>query len=183
MLIQDLKTFKLPKNFRGRNAFIVQLWWLVQSILFRTSPQFLYGWRNFLLRLFGAKIGKKVIIRPTVKITYPWKLRIGNYSWIGDGVDLYTLGEIDIGNHVVISQRSYLCTGSHDYLQTDFSIYQKPIKIHDQVWIATDVFIAPGVIIEKGSVIGARSSVFENIPSNKICAGTPAKIIRERICE
>lgn len=183
MLIQDLKTFKLPKNFRGRNAFIVQLWWLVQSILFRTSPQFLYGWRNFLLRLFGAKIGKKVIIRPTVKITYPWKLRIGNYSWIGDGVDLYTLGEIDIGNHVVISQRSYLCSGSHDYLQTDFSIYQKPIKIHDQVWIATDVFIAPGVIIEKGSVIGARSSVFENIPSNKICAGTPAKIIRERICE
>ena len=183
MLIQDLKTFKLPKNFRGKNAFIVQLWWLVQSILFRTSPQFLYGWRNFLLRLFGAKIGKKVIIRPTVKITYPWKLRIGNYSWIGDGVDLYTLGEIDIGNHVVISQRSYLCTGSHDYLQTDFAIYQKPIKIHDQVWIATDVFIAPGVIIEKGSVIGARSSVFENIPSNKICAGTPAKIIRERICE
>ena len=183
MLIQDLKTFKLPKKFRGRNAFIVQLWWLVQSILFRTSPQFLYGWRNFLLRLFGAKIGKKVIIRPTVKITYPWKLRIGNYSWIGDGVDLYTLGEIDIGNHVVISQRSYLCTGSHDYLKTDFAIYQKPIKIHDQVWIATDVFIAPGVIIEKGSVIGARSSVFENIPSNKICAGAPAKIIRERIRE
>ena len=91
MLIQDLKSFKLPKNFRGRNAFIVQLWWLVQSILFRTSPQFLYGWRNFLLRLFGAKIGKKVIIRPSVKITYPLKLSIGNYSWIGDDVDLYTL--------------------------------------------------------------------------------------------
>jgi len=183
MLIQDLKSFKLPKNFRGRNAFIVQLWWLVQSILFRTSPQFLYGWRNFLLRLFGAKIGKKVIIRPSVKITYPWKLSIGNYSWIGDDVDLYTLGEIDIGNHVVISQRSYLCTGSHDYSQTDFPIYQKPIKIHDQVWIATDVFIAPGVIINEGSVIGVRSSVFQNIPSNKICIGTPAKILRDRIRE
>ena len=62
MLVQDLNTFKLPKNFRGRNAFIVQLWWLVHSILFKTSPQFLYGWRVFLLRLFGAKIGKKVII-------------------------------------------------------------------------------------------------------------------------
>jgi putative colanic acid biosynthesis acetyltransferase WcaF len=89
-------------------------------ILFRTSPQFLYGWRNFLLRLFGAKIGKKVIIRPSVKITYPWKLSIGDYSWIGDDVDLYTLGEIDIGNHVVISQRSYLCTGSHDYFKQIF---------------------------------------------------------------
>ena len=76
MLVQDLNTFKLPKNFRGRNAFTVQLWWLVHSILFKTSPQFLYGWRVFLLRLFGAKIGKKVIIRPSVKVTYPWKLSI-----------------------------------------------------------------------------------------------------------
>ena len=183
MQTQQLNKFKLPENFRGRNTFVVQLWWLIQSILFRTSPQFLYGWRIFLLRLFGAKIGKKVIIRPSVKITYPWKLTIGDYSWIGDDVNLYTLGEIDIGNNVVISQRSYLCTGSHDYLQTNFPIYQKPIKIHDQVWIATDVFIAPGVIIEEGSLIGARSSVFKNIPSNKICTGSPVKIIRVRILQ
>ena len=183
MPVQELNKFKLPNNFRGRNPFIVQLWWLVQYILFRTSPQFLYGWRVFLLRLFGAKIGKKVIIRPSVKITYPWKLSIGDFSWVGDDVDLYTLGNIEIGNNVVISQRSYLCTGSHEYMKADFPIYQKPIKIHDQVWIATDVFIAPGVIIEDGSVVGARSSVFNNIPSNKICAGSPAKIIRERILQ
>ena len=142
MNFQNLETFKLPPNFRGRNAFTVQLWWLVQSVLFKTSPQFLYGWRNFLLRLFGAKIGKKVIIRPSVKVTYPWKLSIGDFSWVGDDVDLYTLGNIEIGNNVVISQRSYLCTGSHDYLQGDFPIYQKPIKICDQVWIATDVFLS-----------------------------------------
>lgn len=183
MNYQKLNKFKLPKNFRGKNAFTVQLWWLVQAIFFKTSPQFLYGWRNFLLRLFGAKIGKKVIIRPSVTITYPWKLSIGDYSWVGDHVELYTLGNIHIGNHVVISQKSYLCTGSHDYLREDFSIFQKPIKICDQVWIATDVFIAPGVTIEEGSIISARSSVFKNIPSNKICAGTPAKIIRERISE
>ena len=146
-MYQELNTFKLPKKFRGKNAFIVQLWWLVQSFLFRTSPQFLYGWRKFLLRLFGAKIGKKVIIRPSVKITYPWKLTIGDYSWIGDDVDLYTLGEIDIGNNVVISQRSYLCTASHNYKKKNFPIYQKPIKICDEVWIATDVFIAPGITI------------------------------------
>ena len=120
MNFQNLETFKLPPNFRGRNAFTVQLWWLVQSVLFKTSPQFLYGWRNFLLRLFGAKIGKKVIIRPSVKVTYPWKLSIGDYSWIGDDVALYTLGNIEIGDNVVISQRSYLCTGSHNYLQEDF---------------------------------------------------------------
>src|SRR6056300_494828 len=109
MKVQELDKFKLPKNFRGRNPFIVQLWWLVQSLLFRTSPQFLYGYRRFLLRLFRAKIGKKVILRPTVKITYPWKISIGDYSWIGDDVDLYSLGEIEIGENVVISQKSYLC--------------------------------------------------------------------------
>ena len=95
MIKQDLSKFKLPQNFRGRNAFTVQLWWLVQGTFFRMSPQFMYGFRRFLLRLFGAKIGKKVIIRPSVKITYPWKLSIGDSSWIGDDVDLYTLGNIE----------------------------------------------------------------------------------------
>ena len=180
MNFQNLETFKLPKNFRGRNAFIVQLWWLVQSILFRTSPQFLYGWRNFLLRLFGAKIGKKVIIRPTVRITYPWKVSIGDYSWIGDDVVLYSLGEIEIGKNVVISQKSYICTASHDYLESDFPIFAKKNTIEDECWLATDVFVSPGITIGGGSVIGSRSSVYKDIPSNKVCVGNPAKIIRER---
>ncbi len=84
MQIQELNKSKLPKNFRGRNAFVVQLWWIVQSVFFKNSLQFMYGFRRFLLRLFGAKIGKKVIIRPSVKVTYPWRLSIGDYSWIGD---------------------------------------------------------------------------------------------------
>ena len=183
MIYQKLNTFQLPKNFRGRNPIIVQFWWLIQGTLFRMSPQFMYGFRRFLLRLFGAKIGKKVIIRPSVKITYPWKLSIGDYSWIGDQVDLYTLGNIIIGKNVVISQKSYLCTGSHDYLNEDFSIFQKPITIQDQVWVASDVFIAQGITIGEGSIVAARSSVFKDIPSNKICAGSPVKIIRERIRE
>ena len=181
MKVQELDKFKLPKNFRGRNAFIVQLWWLVQSLLFRTSPQFLYGYRRFLLRLFGAKIGKKVILRPTVKITYPWKISIGDYSWIGDDVDLYSLGEIEIGKNVVISQKAYLCTGSHDYKNSEFPIYAKKIKIEDECWIATDVFIAPGVNIKKGTLVGARSSVYSDLKSNKIYIGNPAKEIKDRV--
>ncbi|QOD59672.1 colanic acid biosynthesis acetyltransferase WcaF [Polaribacter haliotis] len=181
MQIQELNKFELPNNFRGKNAFIVQLWWLVQAIFFRTSPQFLYGYRRFLLRLFGAKIGKKVIIRPSVKITYPWKVSIGDYSWIGDDVVLYSLGEIEIGKNVVVSQKSYLCTGSHDYLSSNFPIYAKKIILEEQVWLATDVYIAPGVSIGKGSVIGARSSVYKNIPKGWICYGNPAKPIKKRI--
>ena len=123
--MQQLNNFKLPKNFRGRNALIVQIWWIVQATLFRCSPQIMYGFRRFLLRLFGAKIGKKVIIRPTVKITYPWKVSIGDYSWIGDEVVLYSLGEIEIKDNVVISQKSYICTGSHDYTNSDFPIFAK----------------------------------------------------------
>ena len=181
--MQKLNSFKLPNNFRGRNAFVVQLWWLVQSLFFKNSPQFLYGFRRFLLRLFGAKIGKKVIIRPTVRITYPWKVVIGDFSWIGDDVVLYSLGEIEIGENVVISQKSYLCAASHDYLKQDFPIFEKKISIEDQCWLATDVFIAPGITIGKGTVVGSRSSVYKDLPANKVCIGNPAKIIRERLSE
>ena len=106
MNYQNLDKFVMPKNFRGRGVITVQLWWLIQSSLFARSPQFAYKWRNFLLRMFGAKIGEGVIIRPNVRITYPWKLTIGDYAWVGDNAELYTLGEIYIGKHAVISQKS-----------------------------------------------------------------------------
>lgn len=161
---QRLDCFSLPPGFRGRPGWFVQLWWLVQALLFRRSPQVFYGWRRWLLRCFGARIGKGVLIRPTVQVTYPWKLSIGDYAWIGDEVVLYTLGEIKIGAHAVVSQRSYLCTGSHDYQRPTFDIYAKPIVIGEQAWLAADVFVAPGVEIGMGTVVGARSSVFKSLP-------------------
>lgn len=180
-MFQKLEEFKLPRKFRGKNPIFVQCWWLVQSSFFALSPQFAYKWRNFLLKSFGAKIGRGVIIRPSVKVTYPWRLTIGDNSWIGDNVELYTLGEIEIGNDVVISQRSYICTGSHEYQKETFDIYAKKITIEDQVWLATDVYIAPGLTVGKGAVIGARSSVFKNMPAEMICIGSPAKPVRHRL--
>lgn len=180
MSYQNLSTYKTPKGFRGRSKITVQLWWIVQATLFRCSPQFMYGWRRFLVRCFGARIGKKVIIRPSVKITYPWKLQIGDYSWVGDDVSLYTLGPITIGSHAVISQKVYLCTGTHDYNSSDFKILSQPISIEDKCWLATDVYVAPGVTIHKGTVVGARSSVYADLPSNKVCVGNPAKPIKDR---
>ena len=178
--MQTLNKFKLPKNFRGRSGLIVQLWWAVDFFLFKPSPQILYGWRRFLLRAFGANIGKGVIIRPSVTITYPWKVSIGDYSWIGDDVVLYSLGEISIGENAVVSQKSYLCTGSHDFKKEDFPIWSKKISIEDECWLATDVYVAPGVTIGKGTVVGARSSVFKDLPAGKVCVGSPAKVIRDR---
>lgn len=173
--IQKLDLFKLPKGFRGRPAWLVQLWWLIQVSLFAWSPQFMYAWRRFLLRLFGAKIGVGVLIRPSVSVTYPWKVSIGAHSWLGDDVVLYSLGQIEIGDDVVISQRSYLCTGSHDYTKPTFDIFAEKIRIASEVWIASDVYIFPGVTIERGAVVGARSSVFKNLPSNMVCYGNPAE--------
>lgn len=178
--MQRLDQHKIPKGFRGKSKLYVQLWWLVQATLINCSPQVLYGWRRFWLRLFGAQIGKKVLIRPSVKITYPWKVSIGDYSWIGDDVVLYSLGDIEIGSNTVISQKSYLCTGSHDYTKESFDIFAKKITIGDSCWLATDVFVAPGITIAAGAIVGARSSVFKNINANTINVGSPAKEIRER---
>ena len=179
--MQDLQGFSVPKGFRGGNAIKVQLWWAVQATLFAWSPQILYRWRAFLLRLFGARIGKGVVIRPSVQITYPWKLTIGDYAWVGDDAVLYTLGDITIGANAVVSQKCYLCTGSHDYMSKHFDITAEPIVIGEKAWLATDVFVAPGVPIGAGTVVGARSSVFKTLPATKICRGNPAQIVRARV--
>lgn len=179
-MYQNLKTFKVPQGFRGKSKFIIQLWWFVQGSLFRISPQFMYGWRILLLRLFGANIGDNVLIRPTVKILYPWKLTIGNYSWIGDDVTLYSMANINIGENCVVSQKSYLCTGSHDHTKNSFDIFAKPINIKDKVWVAADVFIAPGVTVGTGTVVGIRSTVNKDLPPKMVCHGNPAKAIKPR---
>lgn len=179
-MMQNLSRFSLPPNFRGRSALIVQGWWLVQASLFRWSPQFAYGFRAWLLRAFGAKVGKGVVIRPSVTVTYPWKVSIGDYAWIGDNAELYSLGEIEIGANAVISQRSYLCAADHDHTQVDFPIRSRKITIGAQAWLAADVFVAPGVTIGEGAVIGARSSVFKDMPAGMVCFGYPCVPVKKR---
>ncbi|RMH11621.1 MAG: colanic acid biosynthesis acetyltransferase WcaF [Gammaproteobacteria bacterium] len=177
---QHLDAFSFPAHLRGRPAWVVQLWLLVQSTLFALSPRFMYGWRRFLLRLFGAKVGNKVLIRPSVRVAYPWHLIFSEHAWIGDDVELYSIGNIRVGDHVVVSQRSYLCTATHDYTKRSFDTMVGDIEIGDGAWLATDVFVAPGVKIGRGCVIGARSSVFSDMPEGMICMGSPAKPVRSR---
>jgi putative colanic acid biosynthesis acetyltransferase WcaF len=177
---QNLSAFRLPAGFRGRSAWFVQLWWLVQATLFRHSPQFAYGFRAWLLRRFGAQVGVNTVIRPTVTVTYPWKVKIGDFAWIGDDVVLYSLGEIEIGADSVVSQRSYLCAGDHDYRDSTFPIRGRRIVVEAQSWIAADVFIAPGVVVGHGAVIGARSSVFHDMPSGMVSMGNPCRPLKPR---
>jgi putative colanic acid biosynthesis acetyltransferase WcaF len=178
--VQDLSRFVVPDDFRGRPGWFVQLWWIVQALLFQTSPQIFYGWRRFLLRCFGAKIGKGVIIRPSVRVTYPWKLSVGDYAWIGDHAELYNLATIYIGHCAVVSQGCYLCTGTHDYEDVTFAISAHPIEIKDEAWVAAHVFIKPGVTVGHGAVVGARSLVTRDVGDLAVVAGSPAKFIKFR---
>ncbi|GET42148.1 hormogonium polysaccharide biosynthesis acetyltransferase HpsU [Microseira wollei] len=171
----DLRKYDQSGYDRGRLGWYVLLWWFVQAIAFPLTPHQLHAPRCALLRLFGAKIGKGVVIRPTARFTYPWKVEIGDYSWIGDDVVFYSLDRIQIGKHCVISQKSYLCTGSHDASDPAFGLKVAPIAIGNGAWVATDCFIAPGVQIGANTVIGARSSVFRSLPAGQVCWGTPCR--------
>jgi putative colanic acid biosynthesis acetyltransferase WcaF len=177
----DLRQYDQSNFDRGRPGWYVLLWWLLQAIVFPLTPHSLHAPRCALLRLFGARIGKGVVIRPTARFTYPWKVDIGDYSWVGDDVVFYSLESIHVGQHCVISQKSYLCTGSHDMRSPTFQLVTKPIAIGNGAWVATNCFIGPGVQIGANAVIGARSSVFTSMPAGQICWGTPCRAHRPRL--
>lgn len=156
------------------------LWYWVQATLFRLSPRPMYRWRGWLLRLFGADIHSTARIRPTVRIEVPWHLSIGASSSVGDFAILYCLGTIRIGRNVTVSQYAHLCAGTHDFTRRDMPLLRPPIAIEDEAWIAADVFVGPEVTIGAGCVVGARSSVFADLPAWSICVGNPARRVRER---
>ena len=148
--------------------------------LFRYSPKPFHSWRSFLLRCFGAKVGRGVHVYPKVAIWAPWNLELADECGVANGATLYSQGTINIGKRVVISQGAHLCAGTHDYNQPGFPLITKPIQIGDFAWIAAESFIHPGITVGDGCVIGARSVVTMDMPAWMICAGHPCKPIKER---
>ena len=160
---------------------IIRLIWNVSSVLFfNYSPKPFHGWRSFILRSFGAKVGKGVHVYPKVKIWAPWNLELADECGIANGVILYSQGQIRIGKRAVISQGAHLVTGTHDYTISGFPLITKPITIYDHVWVAAEAFIHPGVTLGEGCIIGARSVVNKDMPEWMICTGHPCKPIKER---
>jgi putative colanic acid biosynthesis acetyltransferase WcaF len=156
------------------------LWMITSKLLFRTSFHNWYGWRRFLLRLFGAKIGQGVRIRPSAYIEIPWNVDIDDGAVVGDWAILYSLGKIRIGKRTVVSQYAHLCAGTHDHRFKDFPLVRPPITIGDDAWVAADAFVGPGVTIGSRSVVGARSNVFSDLPEDIVAVGSPAKPIKAR---
>jgi putative colanic acid biosynthesis acetyltransferase WcaF len=177
---QDLSWFQVPQGTRGRSAWFVQLWWLFDALFVRPTPQALYTWRRFAWRLFGAKVGRNVLIRPGVRVTFPWKVVIGDYCWIGDNATLYSVAEITIGEHSVISQEAYLCAGTHDHCEMSFPLIASPITVEPECWIAARAFVGPGVRVGRGAVVGACSLVLSDIHPATIVAGVPARAVGMR---
>ena len=171
----DLTTYDQSDYDRGRPGWYVLLWWLVQGVVFPLTPQPLYGVRRSVLRWFGAQVGRGVVVRPSARFTYPWKVSIGDHSWIGDGVTVYSLDRVTIGCHCVVSQDTYLCTGSHDIADPAFGLQVAPIAISNGAWVATACFIAPGVTVGANAVVGARSNVFADVAAGQVAWGSPCK--------
>ena len=157
-------------------------WNIVWICFFWPTPRgFFCGWRRFLLRLFGAKIGKGANILPSCKIWQPWKLNMGDYSCLSEDVDCYSVDNISIGEQAVVSQGAFLCCASHDITSPVMELTHKPIIIGAQSWVAARAFIGPGVIVGEGAVVGACSVVTKNVEPWTVVGGNPAKFIKKRI--
>jgi putative colanic acid biosynthesis acetyltransferase WcaF len=158
------------------------LWLFVQSTLFRWSPRPLHVWRAWLLRLFGADIPTptRVVVFPTVRVLFPWRLTLAPRSMIGPNVTLYNLAPIRLGYGANVSQNCHLCAGTHDFTRWDMPLVAKFIVVGDNAWLGADVFVGPGVTIGELSVVGARSVVVKDLPPRTVCAGSPCRPLRER---
>src|ERR1700730_16962870 len=177
---QDLTRFRPPGGYRGRPAWFVQLWWCFDALFVRPSPQVFYSWRRFALRMFGAKIGRNVLIRPGGRVIFPWKLEIRDHCGVGDDATLYNIAEITIGENSVVSQDAYLCTGTHDHCDASFPLVASPITVESECWIAARAFIGPGVRIGRGAVVGACSVLLSDVQPGTIVAGVPAHVVGTR---
>ena len=155
-------------------------WSAVQGTVFRFSPRIAHRWRNLLLRLFGAQLHPTARVYPRARVWGPWNLTMGPCATIADDVDCYCVDRITLGERAIVSQYSYLCGATHDFERRSRPLTPRPITIGREVWIAADVFVAPGVTIGDNTVVGARSSVFTDLPANKVCFGSPARPVRHR---
>jgi putative colanic acid biosynthesis acetyltransferase WcaF len=178
---------KLTRSFslqRARLTFSNKLarlvWGAVWGTLYRFSPKVCHGWRRFLLRCFGAKVGVGAHPCRTTKIWAPWNLTMEAHSCLADDVDCYSVAPIRIGAGATVSQYSYLCAASHDFRDPRMPLVVAPIVVEAYVWVAADVFVGPGVKIGEGSVVGARSTVVHDVAPWTVVAGSPVKVIGQR---
>ena len=177
----DLSIYDNSDFDRGAPRWKEAAWIFVRCLFFQNPLPWPSGLRVALLRAFGATIGDGVVMRANVNISFPWRLSIGDHVWIGEDVGILSLAQVTIESNVCISQRAYLCTGSHNFRREDFKLKVAPITVRAGSWIAAAAFIAPGVEIGSGAVVSAGSVVFESVPANAFARGNPAVVEKAEI--
>jgi putative colanic acid biosynthesis acetyltransferase WcaF len=156
--------------------------WYVCNILFFTNRWFPFSSaKKGILKLFGAKIGKGVVIKPHVNIKYPWKLRIGDYTWIGEGVWIDNLDMVSIGKNCCLSQGAFLLCGNHDYKKTSFDLILGEITLEDGAWIGAKSIVCPGVRVGSHAVLSVNSVATKDLLPYSVYSGNPATLVRERV--
>lgn len=167
--------------YKPGNSLRRLCWYLFNILVFKTSLFPFYRFKVFLLRLFGAKIGRQVLIKPLVNIKYPWFLTIGNNVWIGENVWIDNLTAVSIGNNVCLSQGCFLLTGNHDYTKPGFDLMVDPIVIEDGVWIGAGAVVCGGTVCRSHAILTVGSVAAGELQAMGIYRGNPAVKIKERI--
>jgi putative colanic acid biosynthesis acetyltransferase WcaF len=170
-------------SFSLGNRLARALWAVTWLLLFRTSLRPMHAWRVSLLRLFGARIGRHVHIHASCRVWAPWQLEIGSFVGIGEGVHIYNMAQVTVGDEAVISQGAHLCGGTHDYASSNFQLQAVPIAVGARAWICTEAFVGPGVLVPTGCVLGARAVLMKTPAEGawRVYAGNPAKYIKARV--
>jgi putative colanic acid biosynthesis acetyltransferase WcaF len=176
----DLSKYNNKLSFRNKLARFA--WVLVWGILARPIPRrFCNTWKLFLVRIFGGKVHRTAVIYSGARIYMPWNLEMDEYSCLASEVDCYNAALIRIGANTTVSQKTFLCTATHDLTKHNLPLVTDPIFIEDQVWVAADAFIGPGIRIGQGAVVGARACVFKDVEPWTVVGGNPAKFIKNRV--
>lgn len=155
-------------------------WYFIGTPLVFSSLLPFSSLKIFLLRIFGAKIGTGVRIKPGVRIKFPWKLSVGDYSWIGEGVWIDNLAHVTIGSNCCVSQGAYFCTGNHDWSKPTFDLKTQAITIEDHCWIAAQTSLSPGSILREGVVLTLGSVAAGELSAWTIHTGNPCVATSER---
>jgi putative colanic acid biosynthesis acetyltransferase WcaF len=156
------------------------LWGTACLLLYRPTPRPAHAWRRFVLRCFGARIGKGAKPYRGVTIWAPWNLIMGEGSVMGDGVDCYSVDRIELGPGAIVSQRAYLCAAGHDYNDPAFPLVTAPIHVAAGAWVAAEAFVGPGVTVGEGGVVMARAVVLRDVEPWTVVAGNPARFLKPR---
>jgi putative colanic acid biosynthesis acetyltransferase WcaF len=166
---------------RGAPVWVEALWFFVGLPLLRSSLIPFAGFRSWLLRLFGAKIGRRVYSKPGLRVKFPWYLEVGDYTWLGEDLWIDNLAPVTIGAHVCLSQGVYLCTGNHDWSLTNMKLFRKPIVCERGSWVGARAVVCPGVVIGEGAIVTVGSVAAKSVPPYEIHAGNPAAFVRRRV--